>query len=86
MRVSIFALVACGCLASLSTISTSARQVAPGIQETPALDVVLHTYCITCHNQKLHTANIAFDGVDPATPAANPEPVSYTHLTLPTKA
>ena len=73
MRASIFALVACGCLAGLSTISTSARQVAPGIQETPALDVVLHTYCITCHNQKLHTADIAFDGVDPATPAANPE-------------
>jgi mono/diheme cytochrome c family protein len=72
MRASIFALVACGCLASLSSVRTSARQ-APRDQDTPSLSAVLQAYCITCHNQKLRTAGIAFDAVDPATPAADPE-------------
>ena len=33
----------------------------------------LDKYCITCHNQKLHTAGLAFDTLDLAKPAANAE-------------
>ncbi|HLX44718.1 MAG TPA: DUF1592 domain-containing protein [Bryobacteraceae bacterium] len=30
-------------------------------------------YCVSCHNQKLHTAGLALDTLDPARPDANPE-------------
>jgi hypothetical protein len=33
----------------------------------------LDTYCVTCHNQKLHTAGLALDTVDLTHPAANAE-------------
>lgn len=33
----------------------------------------LDTYCITCHNQKLHTAGLALDSVDAAQPSAHAE-------------
>ena len=33
----------------------------------------LDTYCITCHNQKLHTAGLALESVDAAQPSANAE-------------
>jgi len=35
--------------------------------------VLLNKYCITCHNQKLHTAGLALDTLDAAKPAANAE-------------
>ncbi len=37
------------------------------------LRTVLDTYCITCHNQKLRTAGLAFDTLDLTQPAANAE-------------
>jgi len=33
----------------------------------------LDTYCITCHNQKLHTSGLALDSVDAAQPSAHAE-------------
>ncbi len=33
----------------------------------------LDTYCITCHNQKLHTAGLALDSVDAAQPSGQAE-------------
>jgi hypothetical protein len=33
----------------------------------------LDTYCVTCHNQKLHTAGLALDTLDVTQPSANPE-------------
>jgi len=33
----------------------------------------LETYCVTCHNQKLHTAGLALDSVDVTKPSANAE-------------
>src|SRR5262249_25527874 len=39
----------------------------------PALRQVLDRYCVTCHNERLHTAGLALDSVDPSTPAVNPE-------------
>jgi Protein of unknown function (DUF1592)/Protein of unknown function (DUF1588)/Protein of unknown function (DUF1585)/Protein of unknown function (DUF1587)/Protein of unknown function (DUF1595)/Planctomycete cytochrome C len=34
---------------------------------------LLDKYCVTCHNQKLHTAGLALDTLDIAKPAANAE-------------
>jgi hypothetical protein len=33
----------------------------------------LETYCVTCHNQKLHTAGLALDSLDVTKPSANAE-------------
>src|SRR5580704_6625212 len=33
----------------------------------------LDTYCITCHNQKLHTAGVTLDRLDATQPGANAE-------------
>jgi len=33
----------------------------------------LDTYCITCHNQKLHTAGLTLDSVNAAQPSAQAE-------------
>ena len=33
----------------------------------------LDQYCVTCHNQKLHTAGLALDNQDVSAPGANPE-------------
>src|SRR5580704_11131897 len=30
-------------------------------------------YCVSCHNQKLHTAGLALDTLDSDNPTANPE-------------
>src|ERR1700676_179101 len=40
--------------------------------EAPAR-AVLDTYCITCHNQKLHTAGLALDSLDAERPSAHAE-------------
>jgi hypothetical protein len=35
--------------------------------------VFLNTYCVSCHNQKLRTAQLALDTLDPANPGADAE-------------
>src|SRR6516225_948976 len=72
MRRSIAALVVCGSVATLwgATIIGWAQPASPS---TPDLQTVLQTYCIGCHNQRLRTAGVAFDTVDLAQPAGNPE-------------
>jgi len=45
-------------------------QVTRPITDTRAF---LDTYCIACHNQKLHTAGLALDSLDAAKPSANAE-------------
>jgi hypothetical protein len=47
-----------------------------GAQETPSTAdprTLLDKYCVTCHNQKLRTAGLAFENLNAAKPAANPE-------------
>ena len=39
----------------------------------PDTRAVLDTYCVTCHNQRLKTAGLTLDTVDPSTPRTNPE-------------
>ena len=52
-------------LALLSSVSASqraaVRQAAPGLDSHRAL---LDQYCVTCHNQRLKTANLMFDTMD----------------------
>jgi hypothetical protein len=62
----IFGLAAGACIALLfSSTHSAAPQVAP--------KAMLDTYCVTCHNDKLHTAGLALDTLDVTKPSANPE-------------
>ncbi|MCM3880020.1 MAG: DUF1592 domain-containing protein [Vicinamibacterales bacterium] len=55
---------------ALTTAPTLARQApAPAAAAPPR--AVLDKYCISCHNQKIRTAGLALDTLDPANPAAN---------------
>jgi mono/diheme cytochrome c family protein len=68
-------MMACGSIALIATISAtlSAKQSGPpasaqggttsATATTPARELVT-TYCVTCHNQRLKTANLALDNVD----------------------
>jgi mono/diheme cytochrome c family protein len=58
----------------LSSVQTSGRQQAQVRASTPASPrPVFDQYCITCHNQKLHTAGLALDTLDITNPGANAE-------------
>ncbi len=52
-------------LLMLAVVSTLTAQTTPR--------AFLDKYCITCHNQKLHTAGLAFDTLDLTKPSANAE-------------
>src|SRR5438876_9011813 len=72
----ISALVVSGCIAlTLSTVQTSAWQTqqAPSPATSAAPKAVFEQYCITCHNQKLHTAGLELDSLDPTNPGPNAE-------------
>src|SRR5262245_62133622 len=60
---------------SRSAVRTSARQAGPAPRPTaqPAPRDVFDKYCVTCHNERLHTAGLSLDTLDPANPGANPE-------------
>ena len=66
------ALVLGGGLAALSRLGAQA----PAANAAPAAPnprKFLDTYCVTCHNQKLHTAGLALDTVDLTKPSAHAE-------------
>src|SRR4051794_21823338 len=72
----IAALVVSGCTGvTLAAVETSARQASP--LSPPAASAAprafLDKYCITCHNQRLHTAGLELDTLDPANPRSNAE-------------
>jgi mono/diheme cytochrome c family protein len=71
-RASVFAffVVVCSAIALFST-RTSARQVPPPPPIATDAKAVLSKYCVTCHNQKARTANLALDTLDPANPSEN---------------
>jgi mono/diheme cytochrome c family protein len=75
---SIFALLAGSWIsAAVSSVEIWARQpqqpAAPAASATSSPQAVFNQYCITCHNQRLRTAGLALDTLDPATPSANAE-------------
>jgi mono/diheme cytochrome c family protein len=51
---------------AVSTSSTSSSDPA-------AVRGLVDKYCVTCHNQRLRTAGLALDNLDPAAPASNAE-------------
>ncbi len=72
----VFALLLSGCVVTTIRVfaqapaqPTSATQAAASTNPKAFID----TYCVTCHNQKLHTAGLALDTLDVAHPGANPE-------------
>ena len=68
MRVSI----RCGGVLLLSSLLISA-QTAPAPLPAASERKLLDQYCVTCHNQRLKTANLTLDKLDPANVAAQPE-------------
>ncbi len=65
-------------LCVFTTIRLSAQAPAPPASATQAAastnpTAFINTYCVTCHNQKLHTAGLALDTLDASHPGANPE-------------
>lgn len=68
-----------GMLLSASIFTTMllrAQAPAPVSSATPPNSdpkAFINTYCVTCHNQKLHTAGLALDTLDPTHAGANPE-------------
>jgi len=75
LRHRILALFVVGCITlTLSSVQTSARLTQPGA--SPAASsarAVFDKYCITCHNQRLHTAGLELDSLDTANPVAHAE-------------
>src|SRR6476661_1284995 len=76
VRELIFALLLSGCV--IKTIRLSAHAPAQATSATQAAastnpKAFIDTYCVTCHNQKLHTAGLALDTLDVAHPGANPD-------------
>jgi hypothetical protein len=49
------------------------RPAAQSASPPPSESVLLKQYCITCHNQRVKTAELALDTMDPANVAANAE-------------
>ena len=72
MRAAILALVVCGSVASAATMPSFARTQTPPA-DAASIRATLDRYCVTCHNEKLHTAGVTLDSVDPATPGVNAE-------------
>jgi hypothetical protein len=61
------------CAAGVSAVGMPMGQTSP-IAETSRVDTgaILQRYCVSCHNDKLRTAGLALDIVDPSDPGANP--------------
>jgi hypothetical protein len=51
----------------------SAFGVALVSAQTPAPKQFFTTYCVTCHSQKVHTAGLSLESLDPENPSANGE-------------
>jgi mono/diheme cytochrome c family protein len=69
---------AAGCIAAL--VVAAAQTASPQASATPeqvsnpqAERALLNQYCVTCHNQKLKTAGLELDQLDPAHVAEHPE-------------
>ena len=72
---SILALFVGGWIATaVSSVEIRAGQAQRAPATTPSSpQALVDQYCITCHNQRLRTAGLALDTLDPAHPSANPE-------------
>jgi mono/diheme cytochrome c family protein len=60
-------------LAWLSPAASPAQQATAPSSAEQAPRAVLDTYCVTCHNQRLHTAGLTLDTVDVTKPELQPD-------------
>jgi mono/diheme cytochrome c family protein len=54
-------------------VRIAAQQPSSPPGDLPAARGVVDKYCVTCHNDKLRTAGVSLDGLDPANPGAHAE-------------
>jgi mono/diheme cytochrome c family protein len=76
LRHRMFAFFICGCVAlTLSTVQSSARQTpsAPAPATSASARETFERYCVTCHNQTLHTAGLELDSLDLNNPGPHAE-------------
>lgn len=65
-------------IAGFAVLTGTIRYVSPVAAQTaaqpiPSDQALLNQYCITCHNSRLRTGNLALDKLDPAHPGDNAE-------------
>jgi mono/diheme cytochrome c family protein len=58
--------------ANQSAAPVSAQRAMPATAASPARELV-STYCVSCHNERLKTANLTLDNTDPEQPANSAE-------------
>ena len=56
---------------ALFSVRTSARQAQQAAADVPDTQAVIKQYCISCHNQKTRTGNLALDTLDVTDPGAH---------------
>jgi hypothetical protein len=52
-------------------VRKSAAVRAPQVPATASPKAFVDAYCVTCHNQRLKTADLTLDTLDPSAPATN---------------
>ncbi len=57
--------------ARISARPQAPKAPAPGSAASTQPQAVFGTYCVTCHNTRMHTAGLALDTLDPSNPGAN---------------
>ena len=60
-------------VALVNQAGMTAAQSQPAVQSSVSAGRVIGQYCVGCHNERLLTAGLALDVVDPAQPEAHPE-------------
>src|SRR4029453_12857463 len=61
----VFAALAGGVVCAVAPLGSQTTAPAPDPRK------ILDQYCVNCHNQKLRTAGLELDRIDPSKPAAN---------------
>ncbi len=60
------------CLVAAASAGAAAQEP-PGAGDAADVRAMLDRYCVACHNDRLRTAELSFDGVDAEHPEADPE-------------
>jgi mono/diheme cytochrome c family protein len=75
-RAPVVVLIVSGWMASLAGVRPeppSQTAAASALATSASARATFDKYCVTCHNQRLHTADLALDTLDVGVPSAHPE-------------
>lgn len=61
-----------GMLGAAALLTATSGAAAPSATDVPAVRATVSRYCVTCHNQRLKTAQLVLEGLDPAAPTSHP--------------